>query len=128
MVPFSSPALACRGHRGKQTSTTPQTILHLIRPPVHHAAYKRFLHPVRLMRLCRATIPHLRNTFYHPLNNLNLMARLIISAAAEENFAAPGNTSDLVINASITSAAGVPVIGLTSANLALGSPRVVFPL
>lgn len=52
------------------------------------------------------------------------MARLIISAAAEENFAAPGNTSDLVINASITSAAGVPVTGLTSANFSLGTPRV----
>ncbi len=52
------------------------------------------------------------------------MARLILSAAAEENFAAPGNTSDLVINASITSAAGVPVTGLTSANFSLGSPRV----
>lgn len=52
------------------------------------------------------------------------MALLLISAAAEQNFAAPGNTGDLVINVAVTSSAGVPVTGLTAANFSLGFPRV----
>lgn len=52
------------------------------------------------------------------------MALLIISAAAEENFAAPGNASDLVVNVSVTSSAGVPVTGLSSSDFQIGTPRV----
>lgn len=52
------------------------------------------------------------------------MARLIISAALEDYSAAPGNTNDLLFTFSVTTDAGVPVAGLTSANVTLGAHTV----
>lgn len=49
------------------------------------------------------------------------MALLLISAVAEDLAAAPGNTSDLAIAVSVTSAAGVPITGLTASNFSIGS-------
>ena len=52
------------------------------------------------------------------------MARLIVTAIAEDTIAAPGNANDSYIVVSVTDANGVPVPSLTAANFALGSPIV----
>ena len=52
------------------------------------------------------------------------MARLIVTAIAEDTIAAPGNVKDSYIVVSVTDSQGVAVTGLTMANFAVGSPIV----
>jgi hypothetical protein len=52
------------------------------------------------------------------------MARLIVTAIAEDTIAAPGNAQDSYIVVSVTEANGVAVTGLAMANFKLGSPIV----
>ena len=52
------------------------------------------------------------------------MARLIVTAIAEDTIAAPGNVNDSYIVVSVTDSNGVAVTGLTKANFAVGSPIV----
>lgn len=57
-------------------------------------------------------------------DNANVMARLIVTAIAEDTIAAPGNALDSYIVVSVTDVNGVAVTGLTIANFGLGSPIV----
>lgn len=52
------------------------------------------------------------------------MARLIVTAIAEDTIAAPSNALDSYIVVSVTDSNGVAVTGLTIANFAVGSPIV----
>jgi hypothetical protein len=52
------------------------------------------------------------------------MARLIVTAVAEDTIAAPGNVNDSYIVVSVTDASGVAVTGLAIGNFSLGSPIV----
>jgi hypothetical protein len=52
------------------------------------------------------------------------MARLIVTAIAEDTIAAPGNVKDSYSVVSVTDSHGVAVTGLIMANFAVGSPIV----
>lgn len=52
------------------------------------------------------------------------MARLIVTAIAEDTIAAPGNVKDSYIVVSVTDSNGVAVTGLGIKNFAVGSPIV----
>jgi hypothetical protein len=61
-----------------------------------------------------------------PEKEVNVMARLIVTAFSEDTIAAPGNRQPNYVIVSVTDANGAPVMGLGAANFKV-DPMVVGP-